>query len=96
MAKGWFEKFGGFTISFAEITVENELGNRSPLATEPESADNLSPCREKVKSQSGNLSTFFYISARVLALLRDRERGNDVNPACSPRGCHIASDPHLI
>ena len=61
MAKGWFEKFGGFTISFAEITVENELGNHSPLAAEPDSTDNLSPCREKVKPETGNLSTFFYI-----------------------------------
>ena len=96
MAKGWFEKIGGFTISFAEITVENELGNHSPLAAEPDSTDNLSPYREKVKPEFGNLSTFFYISARVLARLRDRERGNDVNPACSPRGCHIASGLHLI
>ena len=71
MAKGWFEKFGGFTISFAEITVKNELGNHSPLAAEPESADNLSPILRKVKPEFGNLSTFFYISARVLARLRE-------------------------
>ena len=52
-------KLGGFTDVFAEITDENELECRSPLATEPESTDNLSPCREKVKPETGNLSTFF-------------------------------------
>ena len=29
MAKGWFEKFGGFTISFAEITVEMSTESES-------------------------------------------------------------------
>ena len=54
----------------------NELGIRSPLGAEPESTDNLSPCREKVKPETGNLSTFFYIFARALAHLRDSDRGN--------------------
>ena len=42
-------KLGRFSIPFAEITDENELGIHSPLATEPESTENLSPYHEKVK-----------------------------------------------
>ena len=59
----------------------NELRCRSPLAAEPESTDNLSPCDDKVKPETGNLSTFFYISARALAHLRDSNHGNAANPA---------------
>lgn len=61
-SKKQFLKLGRFTDVFAEITDENELECRSPLATEPESTDNLAPCREKVKPETGNLPTFFYIS----------------------------------
>ena len=53
------DKLGRFSSSFAEKTVEKELRNRSPLAVELESIDNLSSCREKVKPETGNLSTFF-------------------------------------
>ena len=60
MSKGQI-KLGGFYTSFAEITDENELEIRFRWQTEPESADNLSPCHEKVKPQSGAILIFFRI-----------------------------------
>ena len=89
-SKKQFLKLGRFTDVFAEITDENELECRSPLATEPESTDNLSPCREKVKPETGNLSTFFYFfRAGTRATVRRRtlkrcESGKILPPLSMP------------